>query len=349
MATTKSVLTNSAANREQNFVQTKKYDTMKAVRIHEFGGPEVLKLEEVERPTPATDEILVEVYASSVNPADYVVRQGGNDFLKPYLKLPLGLGIDAAGMVTEVGADVRDFKQGDKVYGVPNFLSGSYAEYLAAKATQFALMPEHLSFNEAGSLPACAAMAWNGIMDLGKVQAGQRVLIHGAAGGIGTLSVQLAKSQGAYVIGTASAHNHDFLKALGADEVLDYKTQSFGDLLSDIDVVFNASPVRDSTTRLHSVRVLKEGGIFVCTQLDSPFSEEFQRALAAKHATGTFIGGAGLSYQQCLRGVAKLIDAGKVKAVVSTVYPLAEVAAAHQESETKHVRGKLVLEIRKEA
>ena len=322
---------------------------MKAVQIHEFGGPEVLKLVEVAKPAPAADEILVEVYASSVNPADYIVRQGGNDFLKPYLKLPLGLGLDAAGVVAEVGADVRDFKKGDKVYGVPNFLSGSYAEYIAAKANQFALMPDRLSFNEAGALPACAAMAWSGIMDLGQVQAGERVLIHGAAGGIGTVGVQLAKSQGAYVIGTASAQNHDFLKALGADELLDYKTQSFGDLLRDIDVIFNASPVRDKTTRLASVQVLKEGGIFVCTQLDSLFSEEFERALAAKHATGTFIGGAGLSYQKCLQGVAKLIDEGKVKAVVSSVYPLEEVAAAHQESETKHVRGKLVLEIRKEA
>ena len=326
-----------------------KDNAMKAVRIHEFGGSEVMQLEEVECPIPAADELLVKVYASSVNPADYIVRQGGNDFLRPYLTLPLGLGLDAAGVVEEVGAAVLDFKAGDKVYGVPNFLSGSYAEFIAAKANQFARMPARLSFNEAGALPACAAMAWNGIMDLGKVQAGQRVLVHGAAGGIGNLGVQLAKSQGAYVIGTASAQNHDFLKALGADETIDYKTQRFEDLLRDIDVVFNASPVRDTTTRLKSAQVLKKGGIFVCTQLDSPFSEEFQQALAARQATGVFIGGPGLSYQKCLQGVAKLVDEGKVKAAVSNVYPLAEVAAAHRESETHHVRGKLVLEIRKEA
>src|SRR5580698_7187672 len=126
---------------------------MKAIRIHEFGGPEVMKLEEVERPVPAADEILVKVYASSVNPADYIVRQGGNEGLKPLLKLPLGLGLDAAGMIEEVGSEVTEFKKGDRVYGVPNYLDGSYTEYLTAKANQFALMPHTMGFNEAGALP----------------------------------------------------------------------------------------------------------------------------------------------------------------------------------------------------
>jgi NADPH:quinone reductase-like Zn-dependent oxidoreductase len=320
---------------------------MKAIRIHEFGGPEVMKLEEVERPVPAADEILVKVYAASVNPADYIVRQGGNDLLRPYLKLPMGLGIDLAGTVEAIGSGVTDFKKGDRVYGVPNFLGGAYTEFLAAKASGFALMPKSAGFNEAGAIPACACMAWNGIVGLGRVQMGQRVLIHGAAGGIGTLAVQFAKSRGAYVIGTASEYNFDFLKQLGADEVIDYRDYVFADLLQGIDVVFNASPVRDNVARLKSVQVLKEGGIFVCTQLDSPFSEEFQQALAAKKAMGTFIGGA-LDRHAYLNEIAKLIDAGKVKVVIAKVYPLEEVAAAHRESETKHVRGKIVLEVRKE-
>jgi len=320
---------------------------MKAIRINEFGGPEVMKLEEVERPVAKSDEILVKVYAASVNPADYIVRQGGNDFLKPYLKLPLGLGLDAAGVVEEVGSDVINFKKGDKVYGVPDFLRGSYAEFIAAKAGNFALKPKSVGFNEAAAVPSCALIAWSGIVDVGKVHPGQRVLIHGAAGGVGNLAVQFAKWMGGYVIGTASASNIDFLKQLGADEVIDYKNQKFEDLLQDIDIVFNASPVRDNDKRLKSAKVLKIGGVFIDTQLDSPFGEDFLNALSGKNAIGTFVGIV-INKEECLSEIAKLIDEGKVKVIVSKVYPLEKVAEAHRESETKHVRGKLVLEVRKE-
>src|ERR1700742_4155403 len=158
---------------------------MKAIRIFEFGAPEVMQIVEVERPVPRADEILVKMYAASVNPADYIIRCGGNEGLKPLLKLPMPLGIDGAGIVEEVGSGVTGFKKGDRVYGVPNYLDGSYTEYLAAKADQFALMPRTLNFNEAASLPACARMAYNGMIEKAKVQAGQRVLVHGAAGGIG--------------------------------------------------------------------------------------------------------------------------------------------------------------------
>jgi NADPH:quinone reductase-like Zn-dependent oxidoreductase len=322
---------------------------MKAIRIHEFGGPEVMRLEEVERPVAQADELLIKVYASSVNPADYIVRQGGNDLLRPFLKLPLGLGLDAAGVVEEVGCDVTGFTIGDKVYGVPNFPgSGGYTEYLAAKAVNFKPMPKNISFNEAGALPSCALIAWNGIIDLGKVQPGQRILIHGAAGGVGNLAVQFAKARGAYVIGTASPYNFDFLKELGADEVVDYHQQDFDHLLGTVDVVFNASPVRDNYTRLKSAELLKEGGIFVCTQLDAPLDEELKSELAKKNAFGTLVGGGRMVYVSSLDGTTRLVEEGKVKAVVGKVYPLAEVADAHRESETKHVRGKIVLEIRKE-
>lgn len=324
---------------------------MKAIRVHEFGGPEVMKLEEVECPVPAANEILVKMYASSVNPADYIFRQGGNDAIRAYLKLPLALGLDAAGIVEETGSEVTVFKKGDKVYGVPNFPGdGSYAEYIAAKANQFDLMPKNISFNEAGALPSCALIAWNGIMDTGKLQPGQRVLIHGAAGGVGNLAVQIAKAMGGYVIGTASAHNFDFLKELGADEVIDYNNQHFEELLHDIDLVFNASPVRDESIRMKSVDVIKEGGTFVCTHLDQPLTGEFLNAMAHKHATGTMVGGGSVTtYTSSLNGTTSLINEGKVKAVVSKVYPLEQVADAHRESETKHVRGKIVLEIRKES
>ena len=319
---------------------------MKAIKIHEFGGPEVMKMEEVERPVPQADEILVKMYASGVNPADYVVRQGGNHILKPFLKLPLGLGLDGAGEVEEIGSDVTGFKKGDKVYGIPNFLSGTYAELIAAKATQFAIMPNNVSFNEAGAIPSCALMAWNG-MDLGKVNAGQKVLIHGAAGGIGSLAMQFAKAKGAYVIGTASAHNFEFLKQLGADEVMDYKDENFAGLLDDIDVVFDASPVFNEEVRMMMAGTLNPGGRFVSVQLPHPFSEELLGILAKKQAEAKMIRRE-LDVAQSLTDIAKLIEEGKVSVVISKVYPLEKAAEAHAELETKHVRGKIVLEIKKE-
>lgn len=307
-----------------------------------------MKIAEVERPVAAADEILVKVYAASVNPADYIVRTGGNEGLKPLLKLPMGLGLDAAGVVEEAGSEVTTFKKGDRVYGVPNFLDGSYTEYLAAKANQFALMPHLLNFNEAAALPACARMAYNGMVEKAKVQPGQRVLVHGAAGGIGNLALQFARACGAYVIGTASAYNTGFLKQLGADEVIDYNTQKFEDVVSDIDIVFNATPTTtvDEALRVRSVPVLKEGGIFICTHGVWP-NEEFKQLLARKNAT-VAMAGVGIDHHHIFNEVAKLVDEGKVKAIVSKVYPWEQAADAHRDSETKHVRGKIVLEIRKE-
>lgn len=321
---------------------------MKAIRIFEYGEPEVMNIVEVDRPVPKADEILVKVYAASVNPADYIIRRGGNEGLKPLLKLPMALGIDGAGVVEETGSEVTLFKKGDRVYGVPNYLDGNYTEYLAAKADQFALMPETLNFNKAASLPACARMAWSGMVEKAKVKAGQRVLVHGAAGGIGNLALQFAKAYGAYVIGTASAHNAGFLKELGADEMIDYNTQRFEEVVSDMDVVFNATPTTsvDEALRLRSVKVLKEGGIFVCTHGVWP-NQEFKDLLATKNAT-VAMAGVDINHYYCLTEVAKLIDAGEVKPVISKVYPWEQAADAHRDSETKHVRGKIVLEIRKE-
>ena len=322
---------------------------MKAIQIEAFGEPDVMKLVDVERPVPAADEILVKVYAASVNPADYIIRRGGNAGLKPLLKLPMGLGIDAAGVVEEVGNEVTEFNLGDRVYGVPNYLDGAYTEYLTAKSDQFALMPQTLTFNEAGSLPACARMAWSGMVEKAKVKAGQRVLVHGAAGGIGNLALQFAKAYGAYVIGTASAHNAQFLKALGADEVINYNTQKFEEVVRAIDIVFNATPTTtvDEALRLRSVPILKEGGIFICTHGVWP-NEEFTGLLAQKKAT-VEMAGVNINHQYCLREVAKLVDAGLVKPIISHVYPWQQAAEAHRARETRPVRGKIVLEIRPEA
>jgi NADPH:quinone reductase-like Zn-dependent oxidoreductase len=289
---------------------------MKAVRIHAFGGPEVLQLEDVARPVPAADEILIKVYASGVNPVDWVIREGSNGF-SSFITLPTTLGCDAAGVVAEVGSEVTTFQKGDAVYGAPNFPGdGSYAEYCAAKANRFAQ---------------------------GQLRPGQRVLIQGASGGVGSFAVQFAKAKGAYVIGLASAGNLDYLKQLGADEVIDYRSQQFEDLLHDVDVVVEASPVRDNAERLKAVTVLKRGGILVSVNLDFPFNEEVLAALAQKNATGEL--SANQPRHDWLAEMAQLIDAGQVKVFISQVFPLEEVAAAHRESETWHVRGKLVLEV----
>ncbi|MFC4212432.1 NADP-dependent oxidoreductase [Pedobacter lithocola] len=318
---------------------------MKAIRIDEFGGTEVLKLIEVGRQVPASDEILVKVFASGVNFVDCVIRSGTNDNFKSLLKLPLTLGCDAAGIVEEVGSDVTNFKKGDEVYGCPNFPGdGSYAEYCAAKASQFAVKPKSISFNEAAGVPLAALVAWEGLFELGQLQAGQRILIHGASGGIGSFAVQFAKAKGAYVIGTTSANNIEFLKQIGADEVLNYKTQNFEESLRDIDVVFNASPLRDNNERLKCISVLKEAGIFVSVNVDFPFDDAVNEALARKNARGEMVAS---QKHENLSKIAKMIDEGKVKVTISKIYPLEHVAQAHEESITGHVRGKLVLEISK--
>ena len=321
---------------------------MKAVRINEFGGADVLKIQEIERPVPAADEILIKVYGSGINPVDWKVREGGNDVLRPYLKLPMTIGWDVAGIVEETGSNVTNFKKGDEVYGVPNFPGdGSYAEYVAAKASQFALKPKSISFNEASAVPLTGLVAANSLFELGKLQAGQRIFIQGASGGVGSFAVQFAKVKGAYVIGSASASNQEFLRQIGADEVIDYKTQQFEKLLQDMDVVLEASPLRDNNERLKSISVLKNGGIFVSVNVDFPFNDEVKEALAKKNAKGEFLS-LQTNHLDWLNEIAKWIDEGKVKVHISKVYPLEQVAEAHRESETWHVRGKLVLEVRKE-
>lgn len=322
---------------------------MKAIRIHEFGGPEVMKMENIERPVPEVDEILVKVFASGINPVDWVVRNGGNEFLRSFLTLPMTIGWDAAGIVEETGSEVSDFKKGDAVYGVPNFpgANGSYAEYCPAKASQFAIKPKSISFNEADGVPLVGLVACNALFELGKLRAGQRVFIHGASGGVGSFAVQLAKAKGAYVIGSASARKQEFLKEIGADEVIDYSKQKFEELLQDIDVVFDGSPLRDENERLKCISILKDGGIFVSVNVDFPFSDDVKTALAKKKATGELVA-TQTNHRHWLNEIAKLIDEGKVKVYLSKVYPLEQVSEAHKESETFHTRGKLVLEIQKE-
>jgi NADPH:quinone reductase-like Zn-dependent oxidoreductase len=319
---------------------------MKAIRIHQFGGTEVLKLEDAPMPVPVADEVLIKIFASGVNPVDGAIRNGGNDVLIPLLKLPLILGCDAAGIVEAIGTQVTSLKVGDEVFGCPNFPGdGSYAQYVAAKASRFALKPKSLSFNEAAAVPLAALVAWAGLFELGQLQAGQRVLIQGASGGVGNFAVQLAKAKGASVIATASAGNLEFLRHIGADEVIDYKAQRVDDMLHGIDLVFDASPIRNNEERLRSLSVLKDGGTYVSVNVDFPFDETLNQALSYRHLTGLMVAG---QKHEHLAEIAALIDEGKVKVFLSQVYPLAVADQAQNEVATFHVRGKIVLEVQKE-
>jgi NADPH:quinone reductase-like Zn-dependent oxidoreductase len=260
--------------------------------------------------------------------------------------LPILLGWDCSGIVEEVGTEVTGFKKGDEVYGIPNFPGdGSYAEYVAANSEKFALKPKRLSFNEAATVPVSAVTAWDGIIRGAQVQPGERVLIHGAAGNVGHFAVQLAKWKGAYVIGTARAADFDFVKKTGADEVIDYQSQKFEELVSSIDVVFDAA-VLGVETQLKSIKILNKNGRLSTTQ-GYPLVEDVTKALAEKNAKGHVIYGEN-KIQEWLMKIARLLDENILKVAINKVYPLERVSDAHREARIKQRPGKLVLEVRKE-
>ncbi|HSZ87681.1 MAG TPA: NADP-dependent oxidoreductase, partial [Puia sp.] len=212
---------------------------MRAIMIHEFGGPEVLKLEDAPQPKPAADELLIKVYATSVNPIDWKIREGARKEKFP-INFPLIPGWDVSGVIAETGNEVKNFKKRDKVYSRTDpTKNGTYAEYVVVKADQVNRKPETIDHIKAAAVPLAGLTAWQGLFDHGKLNSGERVLIHGASGGVGTFAVQFAKWKGAYVIGTSSEKNVDFLKELGADEVIDYKKENFEDRLHDVDLVFD--------------------------------------------------------------------------------------------------------------
>ena len=309
---------------------------MKAVRIHEFGGPEVLKVEEIDRPTPQPDEILIKIYASGVNPVDWKIRSGKN-YERYKNPMPITLGWDMAGVVEDMGKDVKGFAKGDEVYARPDLnKDGTYAEYITVKANNVGFKPKSIGFNEAAAVPLAALTAWQGLFDHGKLQQGQRILIHAAAGGVGTFAVQFAKWKGAYVIGTASEDNIDFLKHLGADKVINYKKQRFEDVVKDIDVVFD---LIGGDTQTRSVAVLKNGGILVSTVGITTDKD----VLAKKNIHGEAY--MAQSYPDQLNEIARLIDEGKIKPIVADIMPLDKAAEAQRISAEGHTRGKIVLEV----
>ena len=309
--------------------------TMQAVRFHSYGGPEVLVLEEVARPQAGADEVLVQVHAAGVNPIDWKVRAG---HLKDWLphRLPLILGWDVSGVVEAVGPDVTAFKSGDAVYGMLDHMrDGAYAEYVAARTGDLVRKPRSIDHVQAAGVPLAALTAWQSLFEVANLAPWHTVLIHAAAGGVGHFAVQFAKWKGAKVIGTASAGNATFLKELGADRVIDYRTTQFEEVVSEVDVVLDTI---GGDTQERSWQVLKKGGMLVATLgISSPEA-------ARQHG----VRGEGVRVHANtaqLTQIAALIDAGDLKPAVTTMLPLAEAARAHELGQTGHVRGKIVLKV----
>jgi NADPH:quinone reductase-like Zn-dependent oxidoreductase len=305
--------------------------SMNAVVVHEFGPPDVLKLESAPRPACGESDILVRVHAAAVNPIDCKVRAGS-----PRVKLPYIPGFDMSGVVEQVGAKVTKFKPGEEVFAMIDLRRGGcYADYVVVKESEAAAKPAKISHTEAASAPLVALTAWQALFDAAKLASGQTVLIHGGAGGVGSMAVQLAKWKGAHVIATASKENHEFLKSIGADEVIDYHGQQFQDVVKDVDVVLDTI---GGQTQADSWAVLKKGGIIVSIVGSPPQAKA--RELGVRAASILVH-----PSSDELAQIAKLLDEGKIKPVVTHVFPLKDVAKAHEQSETKHTRGKIVLEV----
>ena len=237
-------------------------ETMKAVRIHSYGGPEVLVYEDAPRPQPEPNDVLVRVHAAGINPVDWKIREGyGKDRLGH--RLPLILGWDLSGVVEAVGPGVERLKVGDEVYSRPDISrDGAYAEYIAIRESLAALKPKSIDHVHAAAIPLAAMTAWQALFDAAGLSRGQRVLIHAAAGGVGSFAVQIAKWKGAYVIGTASTRNQDFLRELGVDSAIDYQSVAFETVVRDVDVVLDTI---GGDTQARSWMVLKKGGVLVST------------------------------------------------------------------------------------
>jgi NADPH:quinone reductase-like Zn-dependent oxidoreductase len=301
---------------------------MKAVVVHQFGGPEVLKYEHAPRPQPKENEILVRVIAAGVNPADIYVRSGKSG---PATTLPVIRGWDIAGIAEEIGPSVTKFTKGDAVYG--NVRNGGYAEFAVAAEKDVALKPTALDFVQAAAVPVAARTAWYALVDTAHLSAGQTVLIQGGSGGVGSFAVQIAKARGAKVFATASTANQDLLKELGADVAIDYTKQKFEDVVKDVDVVLDAA---SKETLERSYPVLKKGGFLVSIVGKPDAAKVRQYGIQAPPLA---VSGSPLPE------LTKLFDAKKIKVVVTQTLPLSEAQKAHEQIGTHHTRGKIVLKI----
>ncbi|MFI6402134.1 NADP-dependent oxidoreductase [Streptomyces sp. NPDC050548] len=311
-------------------------NTMRAVSQHVLGGPEVLEVVEVERPAPRANEILIKVRAAGLNPTDWKHRKTGGFLGEP----PFVLGWDVSGVVEAVGVGVARFKAGDEVFGMLSYPwgHGSHAEYVAAPARAFVHKPAAVDHVQAGALPLVSLTAWQALVENADVRAGQRVLIHAAAGGVGHVAVQIAKARGAYVIGTASAGKHDFLRELGVDEAIDYRETDFAEAVKDVDVVLDTL---GGETGLKSLRVLRPGGVVVSIVPigKDDFYEEAERL--GVRAVRMLVD----ADRADMEAVAELVEAGKLRATIAGSFPLADAAEAHALGATGRTAGKLVLTV----
>jgi NADPH:quinone reductase-like Zn-dependent oxidoreductase len=308
---------------------------MKAIRIHDFGPPEVLRLEDIEPPEAGPSDVLIRVVAASVNPIDCKIRSGA---MKGALRrsLPVVLGWDTAGIVESVGAAVTKFKRGFAVYSYPEFSrGGTYAEYVAVDQLQVALKPRTIPFATAAALPMTAQAAWTAVIISGELAVGQTVLIHGGAGGLGAIAVQLAKQRGAHVIATASGDGVELVRSLGADQVIDYRTTRFAEVVKNADLVVDTI---GGATQEDSWSVLKPGGMLVATATP-PSPERAQAAGVRSSFIFTVPSGA------VLEELALLIDSGQLRPLVGREMALADTARAHALLESGQAKGKIVLHV----
>jgi NADPH:quinone reductase-like Zn-dependent oxidoreductase len=307
---------------------------MRADRIHAFGGPDVLSIDDVPVPEPKDTEMLVRVVAASVNPVDYKIRSGHYPPVQPN-DLPKILGRDVAGTVERIGKAVTAFRPGDEIYAMLGRDAGGYADYTTVTEKEAARKPQTLDFVQAAAVPLAALTAWQGLFDHGALRRHQRVLIHGGAGGVGHFAVQFAKLHGAWVATTVSADDMQLARQLGADRPIDYKSEKFEDAVNDIDLVLD---LIGGETQKRSWKVLKDGGVFISSlQLPDQDEAERRKIRAANYMAHP-------SADE-LTEIGRLIDLGDVRVVINAVYPLEDVAKAHEHMEHDHIQGKVVLKV----
>ncbi|MHB1456811.1 MAG: NADP-dependent oxidoreductase [Armatimonadota bacterium] len=307
-------------------------NTMKAIRLYEFGSPDVLKYEEVPIPTPGPDEILIKVYAVGTNPMDWKIRKG----YIPGYSLPHVMGQDFSGVVEKVGTEVTKWAPDDEVFGTTDMaMDGSYAEYTIMKESTTALKPKSLDHIHTAAIPLAALTAWQALFDNAGLSKGQRVLIHGAAGGVGHFAVQFAKWKGAVVIGTTSDDGDILIKELGAHEAIDYKQVNFEEVVCGVDVVLD---LIGGDVQERSWKTLTKGGVLVSTvEINSPEKADEYGVRA--------VGMLRHSNAEQLTQIADLVELSAVRPIVGTVLPLSEAVKAHELLESGHGHGKIVLKV----
>jgi alcohol dehydrogenase len=332
---------------------------MRAARLHAYGGVEHFRIDEVPRPEPRPRDLLIEVHATSVNPVDTKMRRGAHRWLVPR-PFPRILGLDVSGVVVAKGARVRGFALGDEVYASPTpWRPGTYAEFVAVDASIVAHKPRSIGHREAASLPLVGLTAWQGLLEHGRLRAGQQVFIQAGSGGVGTVAIQLAKQHGALVATTCSERNAELVRSLGADRAIDHRSTAFEEVLHDQDLVLESLGME---TRWRSLKTLRRGGRLVSIVADLvPYMERFgsllgpvassvalaRFALEARVRAGvkTVVMTRSPNAEQ-LREMARLVDAGLLRATVDRVLPLEAIAEAHAYSETGRARGKIVIDLR---